>query len=148
MNHMAEPPATAGNDPAGTSTVAGDSDAVLPADPRLESSLPWIIRNGIGIQIMETLAVGAILTAFAIQLGASNFIIGLLAAIPHLSQLAQIPAMHTVDRVASRRAVYTWSGYVAHTSKMLSPRENRRSRPSIRTTAVPGSSSAGSSSAP
>ena len=62
---------------------------------------------------METLAVGAILTAFAIQLGASNFLIGLLAAIPHLSQLAQLPAMYTVDRVKSRRAVYTWAGYVA-----------------------------------
>jgi MFS family permease len=62
---------------------------------------------------METLAVGAILTAFAIELGASNFLIGLLAAIPHLSQLAQLPAMYTVDRVPSRRAVYTWSGYVA-----------------------------------
>jgi hypothetical protein len=62
---------------------------------------------------METLAVGAILTAFAIQLGASNFLIGMLAAIPHLSQLAQLPAMFTVDRVKSRRAVYTWSGYVA-----------------------------------
>jgi MFS family permease len=62
---------------------------------------------------METLAMGAILTAFAIQLGASNFLIGLLAAIPHLSQLAQLPAMYTVDRVTSRRAVYTWSGYVA-----------------------------------
>ncbi len=62
---------------------------------------------------METLAVGAILTAFAIELGASNFLIGLLAAIPHLSQLAQLPAMFTVDRVKSRRAVYTWSGYVA-----------------------------------
>lgn len=62
---------------------------------------------------METLAVGAILTAFAIELGASNFLIGLLAAIPHLSQLAQLPAMFTVDRARSRRAVYTWSGYVA-----------------------------------
>lgn len=62
---------------------------------------------------METLAVGAILTAFAIQLGASNFLIGLLAAIPHLSQLAQVPAMFTLDRVRSRRAVYTWSGFVS-----------------------------------
>ena len=62
---------------------------------------------------METLAVGAILTAFAVQLGASNFLIGLLAAIPHLSQLAQLPAMYTVDRAKSRRAVYTWAGYVA-----------------------------------
>lgn len=82
-------------------------------DERLRESLPWIMRNGIGIQVMETLAVGAILTAFAVKLGASNFLIGLLAAIPHLSQLAQVPAMLTVDRVASRRKVYVWSGFIA-----------------------------------
>jgi MFS family permease len=82
-------------------------------DDRLNDSIPWIVRNGIGIQLMETLSVGAILTAFAIKLGASNFVIGLLAAIPHLSQLAQISAMYVVDRVPSRRKVYTWSGIVA-----------------------------------
>ena len=49
-------------------------------DPRMTASIPWIMRNGVGIQIMETLAVGAFLTAFAVQLGASNFTIGLLAA--------------------------------------------------------------------
>ncbi|MGD8417743.1 MAG: MFS transporter [Pseudomonadales bacterium] len=79
----------------------------------LEESLVWINRNGIGIQIMETLAVGAFLTAYAIKLDASNFLIGLLAALPHLSQLAQIPAIHTVDRTPSRRKVYTISGMVA-----------------------------------
>lgn len=82
-------------------------------DERLQQSLPWIMRNGVGIQVMETLAVGAILTAFAVKLGASNFLIGLLAAIPHLSQLAQIPAMLTVDRIPSRRKVYVWAGFVA-----------------------------------
>jgi MFS family permease len=101
MNHTTDAPASAAQAPTG-----GEDD-------RLARSIPWIIKNGVGIQIMETLAVGAILTAFAIQLGASNFTIGLLAAIPHLSQLAQVPAMLTVDRVASRRAVYTWAGYVA-----------------------------------
>jgi len=65
----------------------------LDIDPRMTASIPWIMRNGVGIQIMETLAVGAFLTAFAVQLGASNFTIGLLAAVPHLSQLAQIPAL-------------------------------------------------------
>lgn len=90
---------------------AGGATAVM--DERLAASLPWIVRNGIGIQLMETLAVGAFLTAFAVQLGASNFVIGLLAAIPHLSQLAQILAMYVVDRVPSRRRVYNWSGWVA-----------------------------------
>jgi MFS family permease len=82
-------------------------------DERLERSVPWIIRNGVGIQVMETLAVGAFLTAYAVELGASNFLIGLLAALPHLSQLAQIPAMLTVDWVGSPQKVYTWSGIVS-----------------------------------
>ncbi|MCP5178826.1 MAG: MFS transporter [Pseudomonadales bacterium] len=79
----------------------------------LADSEKWIIRNGIGIQIMETLAVGAFLTALAVQLGASNLTIGLLAAIPHLSQLAQIPAVYAVDRMRDRKRVYNWSGWVA-----------------------------------
>ncbi len=83
------------------------------ASPELRDSVPWIVRNGIGIQIMETLAVGAFLTAFAVQLGASNFVIGLLAAVPHLSQLAQLPAMLVVDRLRDRKKVYFLSGMVA-----------------------------------
>lgn len=81
--------------------------------PELRDSVPWIIRNGVGIQVMETLAVGAFLTAFAVALGASNFVIGLLAAVPHLSQLAQLPAMLVVDRLRDRKRVYFVSGMVA-----------------------------------
>jgi MFS family permease len=79
----------------------------------LRESVPWIVRNGVGIQIMETLAVGAFLTAFAVQLGASNFVIGLLAAVPHLSQLAQLPALLVVERLRDRKRVYFFSGMVA-----------------------------------
>lgn len=77
------------------------------------AELPWIIRQGMGIQIMESLAVGAFLTAFALALGASNFVIGLLAAVPHLAQLAQIPAVYAVERIRRRRDVYVFSGWVA-----------------------------------
>lgn len=83
------------------------------ATPELRASIPWIMRNGVGIQIMETLAVGAFLTAFAVHLGASNFVIGLLAATPHLSQLAQIPALLVVDRYRDRKRVYFVAGLVA-----------------------------------
>ena len=38
----------------------------------LAASEPWILRNGVGIQIMETLALGPFLTALAVELGASN----------------------------------------------------------------------------
>ncbi|NJN51728.1 MAG: hypothetical protein HC809_08075 [Gammaproteobacteria bacterium] len=90
-----------------------DAEARPEQSPELRDSVPWIVRNGVGIQIMETLAVGAFLTAFAVQLGASNFAIGLLAAVPHLSQLAQLPAMLVVDRLRDRKKVYFVSGMVA-----------------------------------
>ena len=79
----------------------------------LAGSERWIIRNGIGIQIMETLAVGAFLTALAVSLGASNWVIGLLASVPHLAQLAQVPALAVLERVRKRRAIYLASGAVA-----------------------------------
>ncbi len=79
----------------------------------VQVNLPWIVRNGAGIQVMETLSVGVFLTAYAVSLGASNLVIGALAAIPHLSQFAQIPALYLVDRARRRRSVYLWSGAVA-----------------------------------
>lgn len=79
----------------------------------LATSERWILRNGAGIQIMETLAVGAFLTALAVELGASNVVIGLLAAIPHLAQLGQIPALALVARLRARKRIYLVSGAIA-----------------------------------
>ena len=84
-----------------------------PDNPSLAASEPWIVRNGVGIQIMETLAVGAFLTALAVELGASNLMIGVLAAIPHIAQLAQVPALFTVEHVRVRRTVYQYAGFIA-----------------------------------
>jgi len=101
-----------------TPIVQGDAQ-VLAVDQRFTDSVVWIMRNGAGIQVMETLAVGAFLTAFAIQLGASNFTIGLLAAVPHLSQLAQIPALATVERYRNRRKIYFVSGVIARPAMLI-----------------------------
>jgi len=79
----------------------------------LAESEPWIVRNGIGVQIMETLAVGAFLTALAVSLGAPNWMIGALAAIPHVAQIAQIPGVWVVEQVRNRRLVYSIAGSVA-----------------------------------
>lgn len=90
-----------------------------PSGADLDRSMRYIMRNGVGIQIMETLAVGAFLTAFALQLGASNFVIGLLAAIPHMSQLAQFPFVSLVDRWRNRRRVYLLAGWIARPMLLL-----------------------------
>ncbi len=54
---------------------------------------------------MASLTGSAILVAFAIELGASNTLIGLLAAIPHLAQLIQLPAVGIVNRLRNRRFI-------------------------------------------
>ena len=51
---------------------------------------------------MVTLTGGVFLVAFALKLEASNTIIGLLAAIPPLAQLIQIPAIYLVEKYRVR----------------------------------------------
>lgn len=51
------------------------------------------------------LTTGVILTAFALHLGASNLMVGVLAATPFLSQLLQLPAIHLVERLRRRKQI-------------------------------------------
>src|SRR5512137_1673062 len=55
-------------------------------------------------QIMNVLAGGAFLVAFALALGASNTVIGLLSALNPLSQILQIPAIFLIEWTALRKA--------------------------------------------
>ena len=67
--------------------------------------LKLVIRDGLATQAMVTLTGGIFLVAFALQLGASNTVIGLLAAIPPLAELLQMPAIYVINRVRRRRLV-------------------------------------------
>ncbi|MFA5268832.1 MAG: MFS transporter, partial [Methanoregula sp.] len=53
------------------------------------------------------------LVAFGLQLGASNTVIGLLAAIPPLTELIQMPAISVVEKVRDRRLVCVSASIVA-----------------------------------
>jgi MFS family permease len=48
---------------------------------------------------------GVILVGFALELGATPFIIGLIAAIPFLAQLGQLPAIVLIERTRQRRKI-------------------------------------------
>ncbi|WP_292517370.1 MFS transporter [Methanoculleus sp.] len=74
-------------------------------DEEIRHGLKLVIRDGLATQAMVTLTGGIFLVAFALQLGASNTVIGLLAAIPPLAELLQIPSIYIVDRVRKRRLV-------------------------------------------
>ncbi len=87
-----------------------DLDRLFPVkdvltDEERELGLRSVVRDGVASQAMASLTGSAILVAFAIELGASNAVIGLLAAIPQLSQLIQLPSVGLVNRLRNRRFV-------------------------------------------
>lgn len=75
------------------------------SETRLESGLRYLIFDGICSQTMGVLTGGAFLVAFALQLGASNFVVGMFAAIMPLCQLLQIPSILLVEKFRNRKAL-------------------------------------------
>jgi MFS family permease len=95
----------------------------IEADERLTESdiqkgLKNVIRDGIATQAMVTLTCGVFLVTFAIELGASNAVIGLLAALPPLLQFVQIPSVYLVEKYKNRR-VMTVLASLANKSMLL-----------------------------
>ncbi len=68
-----------------------------------------VLYDGLASEAMGTLTTGVFLVGFAVQLGASNFAIGVLAAVPFAVQLLQLPAVILVERLRARRAICAWS---------------------------------------
>ena len=75
------------------------------SDESVKSGLSYVIKDGVASQAMGILTGGAFLVAFAVKLEASNFVIGLIAAIGPLTQLVQLPAIFLVERIRNRRAI-------------------------------------------
>ncbi len=71
----------------------------------LRPGLRHLIADGVYSQVMGVLTGGAFLVALALLLGASNAVIGLIAAIPSLAQLLQVPAIYVVNRIRRRRLI-------------------------------------------
>jgi hypothetical protein len=67
-------------------------------EEEIQKGLRSVIRDGLTTQTMVTLTGGVFLIGFARKLGASNLMIGLLAAIPPLAQLIQIPSIYLVEK--------------------------------------------------
>ncbi len=86
---------------------------LLPQDQVSESQtsagLRQLIYDALCSQTMGVLTGGAILVAFAMQLGASDLLIGLLASIGPATQLLQIPAIALVDRTRKQKMLVVLS---------------------------------------
>ncbi|MDY6823516.1 MAG: MFS transporter [Thermodesulfobacteriota bacterium] len=74
-------------------------------ETQIDVALKNIIRDGVASQAMGIFTGGAFLVAFAVALGASNFVIGLLAAIGPLAQLLQLPSILIIEKIRNRRLI-------------------------------------------
>jgi hypothetical protein len=70
-----------------------------------ERGLTLLVREAAFSGGTAALTTGVILTAFALHLGASNVMIGVLASAPFLAQLLQLPAIGMVERWRNRKAI-------------------------------------------
>ena len=75
------------------------------SEDRVRHALKYVIMDGVASQAMGILTGGAFLVAFAVKLGASNLVIGLLAAIGPLAQLLQLPSIFIVEKIRNRRLI-------------------------------------------
>ena len=78
-----------------------------------------LLCDAVCSQLMDSLTGGAFLVAFALLLGASNTVVGLLAAVSPLMQLFQIPAVHLVERSASRKALVVRNSVLSRISWLI-----------------------------
>jgi len=81
---------------------------VITPDER-EAGVRLLVVEAAFANTTAALTTGVILTSFALYLGAGNFVIGLLAALPFLAQLAQVPAIGLIERWRARKAISVWS---------------------------------------
>jgi MFS family permease len=86
------------------------------SEDTLEKGLDAVVRDGIASQIKMTLTESIFLIAFAVALGASNAVVGLIAAIPPLAQLLQIPSIILVQKTKVRRRICVFSSLVSRLS--------------------------------
>jgi len=64
-----------------------------------------VIRDGVCSRLMDTLTGGPFLAGLGVLVGASNLVLGVLAALPILAQVAQLPTLALLLRVQDRRRV-------------------------------------------
>jgi MFS family permease len=88
-------------------------------EEQVQSGLSYVIKDGIASQSMGILTGGAFLIAFAVKLGASNMVIGLLAAIGPLAQLLQLPSILLVEKIRNRRAIVVMSAALSRVCWLL-----------------------------
>ena len=82
-------------------------------EQELKTGLRWFIWEGTTSMGFFSITTSGILVAFALALGADNFHIGVMAAIPFIMQTIQIPAIWLVEKLRRRKAIAVLSWFPA-----------------------------------
>tara|TARA_R110002096_G_scaffold393074_8_gene588111 strand:+ start:5061 stop:6629 length:1569 start_codon:yes stop_codon:yes gene_type:complete len=91
------------------------------SENELERGLRNLILDGVCSQSMGVLTGGAFLVAFALQMGASNFVVGFFAAIMPLCQLLQIPSILLVEKFRKRKPLVVIPVIIARAAWLFVP---------------------------
>jgi MFS family permease len=91
--------------------------APLEANPPGQALPPSAVQRGLRLSVIEGLlstvhinvTVGAFLTGFALLLGAGPLELGLIGALPFVSQLFQFAGAYLEERLGNRRALTVWT---------------------------------------
>lgn len=80
---------------------------------QVQSGLSYVTKDGLFTEAMVAFTGGTFLVAMAMKMGASNFQIGLLAALPTLSNIFQLLSIWLVQRYQNRRAISVICSFLA-----------------------------------
>src|SRR3954447_356649 len=75
------------------------------SEQQIQTGLKLVIKDGLAAEAMSAFTGGAFLVAMALLMGASNFQIGLLAALPTFTNLFQLISIWLVRKYNNRRAI-------------------------------------------
>ncbi|MFC2016544.1 MFS transporter, partial [Chloroflexota bacterium] len=75
------------------------------SEQEVKTGLRWLTWEGAVSLGFNSITTSGILVAFALALGANNLHIGILAAIPFIMQLFQIPSIWLVEKFRRRKAI-------------------------------------------
>lgn len=87
--------------------------------PEMRRGMDRLVLESVYSSATTALTSGVILTAFALHLGASNFVVGLLASAPFLGQLLQGPAILLVEKLRQRKLIAVTSSLIGRSMLLL-----------------------------
>ena len=85
----------------------------------VQKGLKTIVKDAMASQAMATLSTGTFLVAFALELGASNLVIGILAGLTPLLQILQLPSIYLVEKIRNRRKIIVVSSLIGRVFLLL-----------------------------